>query len=49
MKIAVVGLGGVGGYLAASFVKAGLDVTGFARGAHLEAIVENGITIKEDE
>ncbi|SFV64152.1 2-dehydropantoate 2-reductase [hydrothermal vent metagenome] len=49
MKIAVVGLGGVGGYLAASFAKAGLDVTGFARGAHLEAIVKNGITIKEDK
>jgi len=49
MKIAVVGLGGVGGYLAASFAKAGFDVTGFARGAHLKAIQKNGITIKEDE
>lgn len=49
MRIAVVGLGGVGGYLAASFAKSGLDVTGFARGAHLEAIKESGITIKEDE
>jgi len=49
MKIAVVGLGGVGGYLAASFAKAGLDVTGFARGAHLEAIQKNGITVQEDK
>ena len=48
MKIAVVGLGGVGGYLAASFAKVGLDVTGFARGAHLEAIQKNGITVEED-
>jgi len=49
MKIAVVGLGGVGGYLAASFTKAGFDVTGFARGAHLEAIQKNGLKIIEDE
>ena len=48
MKIAVVGLGGVGGYLAACFAKAGLDVTGFARGAHLEAIQKNSITVHED-
>jgi len=49
MKIAIVGLGGVGGYLAASFAKSGLDVVGFARGEHLEAIQKSGITIKEDE
>jgi len=49
MKIAVVGLGGVGGYLAASFAKVGLDVTGFARGVHLEAIQKNGITVQEDK
>ena len=49
MRIAIVGLGGVGGYLAASFAKSGLDVTGFARGAHLEAIQKSGLTIKEDE
>jgi 2-dehydropantoate 2-reductase len=48
MRIAVVGLGGVGGYLAASFVKAGLDVIGFARGEHLEAIQTHGIQIVED-
>ena len=49
IKIAVVGLGGVGGYLAASFAKSGLDVVGFARGEHLKAIQKSGITIKEDE
>ncbi|ADN08168.1 ketopantoate reductase family protein [Sulfurimonas autotrophica] len=49
MKIAIVGLGGVGGYLAASFTKSGLDVVGFARGAHLKAIKKTGIRIIEDE
>jgi len=49
MRIAIIGLGGVGGYLAASFAKSGLDVTGFARGKHLEAIQRSGITVKEDE
>ncbi len=49
MRIAIIGLGGVGGYLAASFAKSGLDVTGFARGEHLEAIKKSVITIKEDE
>jgi len=48
MKIAVIGLGGVGGYLAASFAKAGLDVMGFARGKHLQAIKKHGIKIVED-
>lgn len=48
MKIAVVGLGGVGGYLAASFAKVGLDVVGFARGEHLDAIETHGIDIQED-
>ncbi|MEN4045766.1 2-dehydropantoate 2-reductase [Sulfurimonas sp. NWX367] len=49
MRIAIVGLGGVGGYLAASFAKSGLDVTGFARGEHLKAIQKEGIKITEDE
>jgi len=49
MRIAIVGLGGVGGYLAAMFAKSGLDVVGFGRGAHLRAIEEHGITVVEDE
>ena len=48
MRIAIVGLGGVGGYLAASLAKSGLDVVGFARGVHLSAIQARGVTIKED-
>jgi len=49
MRIAVVGLGGVGGYIAANFAKVGLDVVGFARGEHLKAIQTQGIKIVEDE
>jgi len=49
MRVAVVGLGGVGGYIAASFAKAGVDVIGFARGEHLKAIQTQGIKIVEDE
>jgi len=49
MRVAIVGLGGVGGYIAASFVKAGIDVVGFARGEHLKAIQSNGLKIIEDE
>jgi len=48
MRIAVIGLGGVGGYIAASFVKAGLDVIGFGRGEHLKTIQRDGIKIIED-
>ncbi len=48
MRVAVVGLGGVGGYIAASFARVGIDVVGFARGAHLEAIRAHGVEIIED-
>lgn len=49
MRVAVVGLGGVGGYVAANFARAGIDVVGFARGAHLNAIREHGLEIVEDD
>ena len=49
LRVAVVGLGGVGGYLAASLAKASLDIVGFARGEHLKQIKKNGLTIVEDE
>lgn len=48
MRIAVVGLGGVGGYIAASLADTSHDVVGFARGKHLQAIQENGLTIIQD-
>jgi len=49
MRVAIIGLGGVGGYICASFAKAGVDVVGFARGEHLSSITKNGLTIIEDE
>ncbi len=49
MRVCIVGIGGVGGYIAANFAKSGIDVTGIARGAHLQAIKERGIEIVEDE
>ena len=46
MKIAVIGAGGVGGYFGSKLAKAGYDVTFLARGKHLNAIQQNGLTIK---
>lgn len=48
MRVAVVGLGGVGGYIAANFARAGIDVVGFARGEHLKAVRVHGLEIVED-
>ena len=46
MKIAVMATGGLGGYYGALLSKNGNDVTFIARGAHLRAIRENGLTIQ---
>ena len=46
MKIAIIGTGGVGGYFGGRLAMAGNDVTFVARGAHLAAIRENGLTVK---
>src|SRR5262245_57294176 len=46
MRIAVVGAGGVGGYFGGRLAAAGADVTFLARGAHLDAIRERGLTIQ---
>ena len=45
MKIAVMGAGGVGGYLGGRLAEAGEDVSFIARGAHLDAIKRNGLRI----
>jgi 2-dehydropantoate 2-reductase len=46
MKIAIVGVGGVGGYLGAKLIQNGLaDVKLFARGEHLKSIQENGLKV----
>jgi 2-dehydropantoate 2-reductase len=46
MKIAVVGAGGVGASFGAMLAEAGHDVALLARGAHLEAIRANGLTVE---
>jgi 2-dehydropantoate 2-reductase len=47
MKVAVMGSGGVGGYFGGLLARKGHDVTFVARGAHLEAIRENGFLAVE--
>ena len=46
MRVLVVGAGGVGGYFGARLVRAGIDVTFLARGAHLEAMRRQGLRIR---
>lgn len=46
MKIVVYGTGGVGGYFGGKLAKTGCDITFIARGAHLKAIKENGLSVK---
>lgn len=46
MKIAIIGTGGVGGYFGGKLAKAGYDVTFLARGEHLSAIQQKGLTVK---
>ena len=45
MRIAVVGAGGVGGYFGGRLAAAGADVHFLARGAHLQAMRQNGLRI----
>lgn len=45
MRIAVVGVGGVGGYFGGQLARAGHDVCFIARGAHLAAIREHGLRV----
>jgi 2-dehydropantoate 2-reductase len=46
MRIAVMGTGGTGGYFGGLLARAGEEVVFIARGAHLEAIRKNGLTVK---
>jgi 2-dehydropantoate 2-reductase len=46
MRIAVMGAGGVGGYFGARLAQAGHDVVFVARGRHLAAMRERGLTVK---
>lgn len=46
MQIVVAGSGGTGGYFGAKLAAAGHKVTFLARGAHLRAIRDNGLTVR---
>ena len=48
MKITVMGAGGVGGYFGARLANAGHDVAFIARGNHLKALKDNGLTMYSD-
>jgi 2-dehydropantoate 2-reductase len=48
MKIAFMGAGGIGGVWGARLASVGCDVSFVARGAHLSAIREHGITIENE-
>ncbi|MDA0339865.1 MAG: 2-dehydropantoate 2-reductase [Proteobacteria bacterium] len=48
MRIAIMGSGGVGGFFGAKLALAGNDVTFIARGAHLEAMLKDGLKITSD-
>lgn len=45
MRIATMATGGIGGFLAVRLAKAGHDVATIARGQHLQAIREKGLTL----
>ena len=45
MKIVIAGAGAIGGYIGAKLAKAGADVVLFARGAHLQAMRDRGLTV----
>ena len=49
MRTAIFGTGGAGGYFGAQLALAGEDVVFIARGEHLRAIQERGLTIEFDE
>jgi 2-dehydropantoate 2-reductase len=46
MRIAVFGAGGVGGYFGGRLAQAGAEVHFIARGAHLQALREHGLTVR---
>ena len=46
MNVVVMGTGGVGGYFGAKLARSGTAATFVARGAHLDAIRERGLTIR---
>jgi len=49
LKIAIVGLGGVGGYIGGKLAKSRENITFIARGKQLEAIEQNGLKVIDNE
>jgi 2-dehydropantoate 2-reductase len=49
VKFAIVGAGATGGFLGAHLARAGEDVTLVARGPNLQALRENGVTVRGPE
>ena len=48
MKLAIFGAGAIGGYLGVKLALAGVDVTMIARGPHLAAMREKGVTLESE-
>ncbi len=48
MRICIFGAGAIGGYMGAKLAQAGADVSLVARGPHLAAMRQNGLTLIED-
>lgn len=46
MKVCIFGAGAIGGYLAVALAEGGADVSLVARGPHLSAIRDNGLTLR---
>jgi len=46
LKICIYGAGAIGGYLGAELAGAGADISLIARGPHLQALRENGLTLQ---
>jgi 2-dehydropantoate 2-reductase len=46
MRFVVIGAGGIGAYFGGELARAGHDVTMFARGAHLDALRRDGLTVR---
>src|SRR3990167_886386 len=49
MKICIVGAGAIGGLMGAKLALAGEEVTLIARGAHLDAMRQNGLKLIEED
>lgn len=49
MRLAVVGVGGVGGYFGGRLAQSGLDVVFVARGPHLDSLKTRGLTLDDPE